>query len=270
MKRAVLQFIVWLNRKSKSAAIRLTKITGKSSRPIHPKHLVTLDGEDAWYVPFVPSGSAVLDAGCANGIHTLRAAAKAGYTVGIDANSAQLQIARHLASVQPDTDVLFAQGDVGRTLPFLGAQFDVVLLLDVIEHLHQRIFLLTELARVLKPDGILLVSAPNRDTRWKRRLASAGLSPLTDPDHKVEYTYAELCAELSAGGFALSTKPMLTVYDTPWAGLIDVVGGISLPAYRRLAQWKVDRVAVHPSETTGWRLVCHKQPAAMPEGTPAG
>ena len=113
-KRAALQFVIWVNRKGKSAAIRLTKITGKSSRPIHPKHLVNRDGEGDWYLPFLRSGSAILDVGCANGIHTLRAAAKASYIAGIDANYPQLQIAQHLATLQPDAEVVFVQGDVDR------------------------------------------------------------------------------------------------------------------------------------------------------------
>ena len=100
-------------------------------------------------------------------------------------------------------------------------------------------------------------------------MVSAGFSPFTDPDHKVEYTLPELNAELLTGGFAPSTEPMLITYDTPWAGLIDVIGGISLPVYRRLAQWKVRLVASNPSETTGWRLVGVKQLATNGDHAPA-
>lgn len=256
--RAWLQAVIWLNAHFKSAAVRLTRITGKSGVPIHPKHLVTVDANQHWYLNYVESEMHVLDVGCGNGMHSIRVASRKATVVGVDYDWEHLQTGRTLSTERGVTTVSFLLGNVEQALPFESGRFDVALLLDVIEHLHQRVGLLSEIHRVLRPGGTLLVSAPNRDTTWKRRLRVAGLFYYSDPDHKVEYTWDELRDELRAGGFEPMGKPMLIVYDTPWAGLIDLVGGCSLGLYRRLAQWKVDMVHRYPQETTGWRVTCRR------------
>jgi len=117
---------------------------------------------------------------------------------------------------------------------------------------------LGEIARVLRPDGRLLVSAPNRETSWRRRLRAAGLFAYSDPDHKIEYTETEFLSELWAGGFAPDGPVMPVVYDTAWAGVIDVVGGLSLPAYRRLSAWKRQAALRQPAESIGFRVVARR------------
>lgn len=265
MQRAVLKGILAVNRLGKSAAVRLTRLTGKSRVRIHPKHL--LDGRtglrQGWYLERLVRGMRVLDVGCGNGVHTLRAARAGARVAGIDYDPGQLRVGRRLAA-ERGTPGAFALGRLERGLPFAPSAFDAVLLLDVIEHLHRRVELLGEIHRVLRPSGLLFVSAPNADTGWKRRLRAAGLFAYTDADHKIEYSLPALRDELAAGGFEVLGEPQPIVYDTPWAGLIDLTGGFSLALYRRLAQWKVDQLKRHPEDTIGWRLVCRRldRPAA--------
>jgi SAM-dependent methyltransferase len=133
-----------------------------------------------------------------------------------------------------------------------------VLFLDVIEHLEPRRQVLREIARVLKPDGRLLISGPNRGTSWRRRLREAGLFAFSDPDHKVEYSEDEFLAELRAGGFAPDGAVMPVVYDTAWAGVIDIVGGLSLPAYRWMSAWKRQAALRRPAESIGFRVVARR------------
>jgi SAM-dependent methyltransferase len=51
--------------------------------------------------------------------------------------------------------------DLLRRLPYDDASFDVVLLVEVIEHLENHRAALGELARVLKPGGVLILTTPN-------------------------------------------------------------------------------------------------------------
>jgi SAM-dependent methyltransferase len=54
-------------------------------------------------------------------------------------------------------------------LPFAGSSFDVVLCLEVLEHLFQPFLAAREILRVLRPGGVLLVTVPNV-THWQHRL----------------------------------------------------------------------------------------------------
>ena len=243
-----------VNRRGKAVGVRLVRYTGKSPHLIHPKHLVDAPWHD-WYVEHLRETDVVLDVGCANGAHTLKAAQRAHRVFGMDYDVAQLRVAvadrrkLGLANVH-----LFAW-DLTRRFPFPSGSFDSVLFLDVIEHLHPRVEVLREIRRVLKPSGRLLVSGPNSETAWRQRLRTAGLFAFSDPDHKIEYTQAEFVAELGAGGFEPVGRIMPVVYDTPWAGVIDAVGGVSLGLYARLSRWKRDVALSRPRESTGFRVV---------------
>ena len=52
--------------------------------------------------------------------------------------------------------------NLNNDLPFRPAQFDLVLLLEVIEHLADIPHALGEIARVTKPGGVAIVTTPNR------------------------------------------------------------------------------------------------------------
>lgn len=60
--------------------------------------------------------------------------------------------------------------DLTAPLPYAENTFDVVLLIEVLEHLERHDCVLAEAARVLKPDGILVFTTPNvhrLHSRWQ-------------------------------------------------------------------------------------------------------
>jgi SAM-dependent methyltransferase len=248
-----------VNRRGKSVGVRLTRYTGKSRHFIHPKHLVDAPWHH-WYVEHLAPSDVVLDVGCANGAHTVKAAARARRVIGMDYDVGQLRIAAESAARLGFDNVRLFAWDLTRPFPFRDGSFDAALFLDVIEHLSPRRAVLAEIRRVLVPGGRLLVSGPNRDTAWRRRLRAAGLFSYSDPDHKIEYTEQEFLAELRAGGFEPEGSLQPTVYDTPWAGMIDAVGGVSLSLYARLSRWKHDAARVRPAESTGFRALARPRP----------
>ena len=258
VSRLVVRGVDLVNRRGKSLGVRLVKLTGKRPYAIHPKHLVREPWHD-WYVPHLRPTDFVLDVGCSNGGHLVRAARACRAIVGFDYDLAQLQVAAWGIGEEGLSNARIFAWDITGSFPFPDRTFDCALFLDVIEHLHPRRALLGEIRRVLKDGGRLLVSAPNRETSWRRTLSAAGLFAYSDPDHKIEYTRDEFLAELGAAGFEPDGPVMPVVLDTPWAGFIDAVGGLSLGVYGRLSRWKRDAAMRRPDESTGFRVVARKR-----------
>jgi len=246
------------NRRGKALGVRLVRLTGKRPYAIHPKHLVDDPWHD-WYLPHLSDTKVVLDVGCSNGAHLARAAIRCRSIVGMDYDLRQLPVAASTIRELGLRNARVFAWDITGTFPFADGAFDAALFLDVIEHLVPRVGVLREIHRVLKDDGRLLVSGPNRETRWRQTLREAGLFSYSDPDHKIEYTQSEFLAELTAAGFEPDGPVMPVVLDTPWAGAIDALGGLSLGLYERLSRWKREAAVRRPEESTGFRVVARKR-----------
>ena len=112
----------------------------------------------AWAGQFA-SGRKVLDAACGMGYGTaMLAAAGASEAVGVDLDAEVIAKVRAAAPAGTRFEVV----DV-RELPFADDEFDYVVYFETIEHVPDTDKVFDELARVLKPGGLLLVSTPNRD-----------------------------------------------------------------------------------------------------------
>jgi MPBQ/MSBQ methyltransferase len=117
-------------------------------------------------LPFVTAGGPVqtlLDIGCGYGTFVLVAREEGIDAIGIDMASFEIQFARRrLGRARPSdhAEQTYRLGS-GTELPFESAQFDVVTLWNVIEHVADLDGLLDEAWRVLKPGGRFFVTAPN-------------------------------------------------------------------------------------------------------------
>ena len=177
--------------------------------------------------------------------------------VGFDLDKRQLGIARRMALSQGINNVTFERHSAEEKLPYQSHRFDVVLFFAVLEHLVYRDQALSEIHRVLKPGGLLLLGVPNEWTSWKITQRQFGIPHFTDPDHKIEYSQESITEELVRHRFRVqSIDP--TAYDTPWAGFIDVIGGLSLSFYERLLRWKWDQAKKHPEDSISWFIVAEK------------
>src|SRR3989344_6009957 len=72
-------------------SVRLTKLTGKSKEPLHPKHFLT---EKPWFTAYIENKDIVLDLGCGNGQNSIKAARFAKQVIGVDLDSRSLGIAK--------------------------------------------------------------------------------------------------------------------------------------------------------------------------------
>lgn len=253
--RLLLSGAVLANAKAKRLAIRLTKWTGKSPEYVHPKHLLAETEQQYWYLSYLEPDAVVLDVGCGNGMHAIRAAQRCAHITAVDVDLKSLRVGVRASRALAVTNLSVLACDVEEGLPVRSARFDIVLCLDLLEHVHKRDLLLGEIRRVLRPEGALLLAVPHRSTAWKQRLQRAGLFSYSDPDHKIEYTLEELEEELGRNNFQiLRLHP--TVYDTPLTGFIDLVGGFSLTLYRRLTEVRRRLARKYPEENAGFFAVC--------------
>jgi 2-polyprenyl-3-methyl-5-hydroxy-6-metoxy-1,4-benzoquinol methylase len=100
-------------------------------------------------------GRRVLDAACGEGYGAaMLAAAGAASVIGVDIDQPTVAHARRRYQL----DVRVA--DVAK-LPFADGEFDLVVSFETIEHVAEPDAALSEFARVLSPDGLLIVSTPN-------------------------------------------------------------------------------------------------------------
>jgi SAM-dependent methyltransferase len=103
-------------------------------------------------------GLRVLDAACGEGYGSFLLARAAAHVTGIDISADAVAHARRR---YPAGNLAFAEGSV-TALPLPDACIDVVVSFETIEHLTPQPEMLAEFRRVLTPNGILVISSPNR------------------------------------------------------------------------------------------------------------
>lgn len=134
------------------------------------------------------AGASVLDIGCGAGYGTFELAQSGHSAVGIDIALGAVVYGRAHYS-QPNLSFLAASA---AALPFADSTFDLVTGFEVIEHLSEWRGLLTEARRVLRPEGVFLVSTPNKSYYTESR-GTEGPNPF----HTHEFEFAEFQAALA-------------------------------------------------------------------------
>ena len=151
--------------------------------------------------------SSLLEIGCAHGflLDHLRAA---GWKVcGYEVSPLSGEYARRELGL----DVKIAPGL--EQAGFEPGSFDVVLMLDVLEHLHRPFDILRETARLLRPEGTLVVQCPYELYHWEEALEAvfrgtrAGrIEPDAVPAHLYFFQPRTLDEFIRKGGFRISGR----------------------------------------------------------------
>jgi SAM-dependent methyltransferase len=152
----------------------------------------------------------LLEIGCGTG-NVLQGLEEFGETVGIEANDALLAVAR-AAGVDA------RKGALPDDIPIAPGWADVVLLLDVIEHLDDDAAGLRAARRVLRDAGVLVVTVPAYRWLWSGHDVALG--------HRRRYGAAGLRRLVEGAGYRVER---LTYFNTV---LFPVVAGARL--YKRL------------------------------------
>jgi SAM-dependent methyltransferase len=140
--------------------------------------------------PPLPPGARALDVGCGTGANGPVLAAHATFAAGIDASPVPLGLKGSAETGHSSR----LRGDAG-ALPFADASFDLVMALDVLEHLDDDAAAARELRRVLRPGGVVVIFVPALRLLW-------GLQDDVS-HHRRRYHRQELRDVVAGAGFAV-------------------------------------------------------------------
>ncbi len=116
----------------------------------------------------------VIDLGCGTGRHVLELSKIESNIIGADISRNDIRAGRYLLEIMRRRHEVKARvhwlQTAGERLPFKDAAFDRVICTETLEHVDDDSVLARELARVLKPGGILAISVPDEFSEkifWK-------------------------------------------------------------------------------------------------------
>jgi ubiquinone/menaquinone biosynthesis C-methylase UbiE len=148
-------------------------------------------GEVVWaehYIRYIFSeqfikGKTVLDIACGSGYGSHYLVSKgARWVFGVDISKNAIRYARRKYSHR---NIEYLVGDC-EAIPLSNNLVDVVIAFEIIEHVKNYKKFLKEIKRVLKPNGLLVLSTPNKR-----------VFPKGNPFHTREFSLAELESQLS-------------------------------------------------------------------------
>lgn len=158
-----------------------------------------------------------LDVGCGAGLLCEPLARLGGTVTGVDAAPENIEAAKAHAALS-GLQIDYRAGEIAAQ--GLG-QFDIVTSMEVIEHVNDPAVFIGELKRHLKPEGLLLLSTPNRTTASRLFLVEAaerlGQVPRGTHDWDKFLTPEELTTLLDDAGIEI--VEMQGIAFSPLSGL---------------------------------------------------
>jgi ubiquinone/menaquinone biosynthesis C-methylase UbiE len=180
----------------------------------------------------------VVDAGCGTGRQLLDLLERSARVVGVDHSEASLDIARERVRVDLRGRLQLLAGDV-RSLPLENETADRVLCSEVIQHVpgnEGRRQALKELHRILRPGGILVITA----YRWHGHIRRTKDGFFENGLYRYAFTAREFGALMRSAGFE-----EVRIGGTVVLPRLSERLGVSFETQRRLAFTPVGRHLAH-------------------------
>jgi SAM-dependent methyltransferase len=199
----------------------------------------------------IAPGDRVLDVGCGNGRHAFEAYRRGARVVAFDLDRGELAaVAGMCGAMRAEGEAPPAAGSAAvsgdaTVLPFADGSFDRVIAAEVFEHILDDQRAMNEVARVLRPGGVLAVTVP----AWLPERICWGLSREyheVPGGHVRIYTRLELEAKLRRAGLAIGGHHHAHGLHSPywWVKCLVGVSNDDHPAakaYHRMLVWDIMR-----------------------------
>jgi ubiquinone/menaquinone biosynthesis C-methylase UbiE len=149
---------------------------------------------------------AILDVGCANGRDLILLFKRGCKCRGIDFSSSMIEEAKK-EFIKNHIEGLEVEVGDATNLRFCNETFDKVFASEVLEHIPNYTKAISELIRILRPGGCLVISTPNRQSWygfdryiiWEKLFAKKWRHPCDEWK-----TFAELASALKANGLVIT------------------------------------------------------------------
>ena len=172
------------------------------------------------------AGERLLDVGAGAGRHAFEGLLRGAFTAAVDLDAASLKDAKATA-----VELLEGRGDLSciegsaLDLPFPDGAFDRVIAAEVLEHIGDDRAAMHELARVVRPGGVVAVTVP----RWFPELVNWGLTdeyhaPHVPGGHVRIYRESVLRGRLAGAGLRVFDRHHAHGLHTPYWWLRCAVG----------------------------------------------
>jgi 2-polyprenyl-6-hydroxyphenyl methylase/3-demethylubiquinone-9 3-methyltransferase len=165
----------------------------------------------AYFNPIVGDwhGKSVLDLGCGGGFMAEASARQGAHVIGVDPSAPAIEAAK-LHAKESGLSVDYRVG-TGEQVPVADSAVDIVVCVDVLEHVRDLDAVIGEIRRVLKPGGLFLFDTINRTWLSKLVIVILGeivlrIGPRGTHDPALFIRPEELRTKLEQQGFAVAAN----------------------------------------------------------------
>ena len=199
------------------------------------------------------SGHRLLDLGCGFGRHAFGALRRGADVVAYDLGRSELAEVRNMVAAMRDAGEVpvgalgTSVGGDARRLPFADGSFDRIIAAEILEHIDDDGAVTAELARVLRPGGVLAVTVPSWGPEKLCWLLSEDYhAPAVAGGHVRIYTLRRLQELLREAGLMALHRHRAHALHSPYWWLRCAVGPGDdnhrlVRAYHRLLCWEIER-----------------------------
>jgi len=124
----------------------------------------------------------ILDAGCGNGVYSFTLGFSGSIVYGVDNNKKTISNCQRMSEEMGLSNQIYFYKANLLKLPFDSNFFDKIVFSETLEHIQEDKKAIEELHRVLKPDGVMVISVPTNifiNKRYKKQFGHYRLYDIT-------------------------------------------------------------------------------------------